>query len=127
MTTAEQILAAADFAGQENPSSTAVNGEFPYSAIKGKTASTVQSSSRDDKSTGYVLHAVENAILTSPALCPWCTAKCLPTFSCALPVRHREPPLPGRGTSHTDVLPLWRSTVERKSYRGPDSCFIDQL
>lgn len=74
MTTAEEVLAAADFAGQETPSSTAVNDEFPYRAIKERERLPVQSSNGDQKKFDIFCIQQKAQTLTSAAFCSWSTA-----------------------------------------------------
>ena len=113
MTTAEQILAAADIAGQETPSSMAVNGEFPYSAIKEREILPALCKAVTGTKKILVLHPVEsaNSDFTSILLLVH-SSECLPTFPFALMAepgaagKHGERSPQGRGTSHTGALPL---------------------
>lgn len=96
MTTAEQVQAAADFAGQETPSSTAVNGKFPHSAIKERERLPALCKAVTGTKKFDILHPVEsaNSDFTSILLLVH-SSECLPIFSFALmaepgtPVKHR--------------------------------------
>ena len=84
LSTAEQILAAADIAGHETPSSTAVNGEPSYSTVKERERlPALCKSVTGTKKIDMFSFQQKVQILTSPAFCSWCTAPHVyPSFHC---------------------------------------------